>query len=224
MKLTVFQPWSEFVMKTVLPIELLSNLIELTDLISKDFEKKTLNDSLAGEIDEEWIIDPPLLKNIKFTSFLFDMIREYLRLIKIQSRPKDTHLDCSIELFEETHPFFKEKNWVIKSAWFNNQRDNEYNPCHNHSGMLSGVIFLRVPEYLPSRKNYYQDGSLNFTSTQTPNDGLFTIPQFSVLPKVGDIFLFPSTLRHQVYPFRTENGKGIRRTMSFNVNDRIMVI
>ena len=90
--------------------------------------------------------------------------------------------------------------------------------------MLSGVIFLRVPEYLPSRKNYYQDGSLNFTSTQTPNDGLFTIPQFSVLPKVGDIFLFPSTLRHQVYPFRTENGKGIRRTMSFNVNDRIMVI
>jgi hypothetical protein len=37
------------------------------------------------------------------------------------------------------------------------------------------------------------------------------------LPKVGDIFLFPSTLRHQVYPFRTENEQGIRRSMSFNI-------
>ncbi|SVE04650.1 uncharacterized protein METZ01_LOCUS457504, partial [marine metagenome] len=49
-------------------------------------------------------------------------------------------------------------------------------------------------------------------------DAILTLPQFSVLPNVGDIFLFPSTLRHQVYPFRTAHGKGIRRSLSFNLD------
>ena len=36
MKLSVFQPWSEFVLRGVLPEELTSKLIELTDIISQD--------------------------------------------------------------------------------------------------------------------------------------------------------------------------------------------
>ena len=116
------------------------------------------------------------------------------------------------------------ENIEIRSAWFNDMKNNEYSPMHKHTGILSGVLYLKIPEYSPSRKNKGTDGAITFIGNTSPNDGLFTNPQFSVSPKVGDIFIFPSTLRHQVYPFRTENGKGIRRTMSFNVNDRIMVI
>ena len=43
MKLSVFQPWSEFVLRGVLPEELTSKLIELTDIISQDVEKVSKN-------------------------------------------------------------------------------------------------------------------------------------------------------------------------------------
>ena len=44
---------------------------------------------------------------------------------------------------------------------------------------------------------------------------IFIDPKYSVKPHVGQIFIFPAWLLHQVYPFR---GKGLRRTISFNVS------
>ena len=36
-----------------------------------------------------------------------------------------------------------------------------------------------------------------------------------ITPKVGDFYLFPHYMMHNVYPFK---GKGERRSMSFNVS------
>ena len=207
-------------LRGVLPEELTSKLIELTDIISQDVEKVYRNHHLAGEIKDEWQIDVPLLQNVGFQPFLVELIKEYIRLVKIQSRPNDTHLECSDENFFEGNFFFQEEQWKIDSAWFNVQRDNEYNPTHAHNGILSGVLYLKIPEYLPPRKNKDTDGTITFVGNTSPNDGLFTNPQFSVSPKVGDIFIFPSTLRHQVYPFRTENEQEIRKSLSFNIWER----
>ena len=35
---------------------------------------------------------------------------------------------------------------------------------------------------------------------------------------VGEFFIFPSSQDHQVYPFRTPDGKGERRSVSFNAS------
>ena len=220
MKLSIFQPWSEFVMRGTLPEEITSKLIELTDIIIQDVEKVSNNHNLAGEIKDEWQIDIPLLQNVGFQPFLVKLIREYIRLVRIQSRPNDTNLECSDEDFIEGNFFFQEEQWKIDSAWFNVQKDDEYNPTHSHNGILSGVLYLKIPKYLPPRKNENTDGVITFVGNTSSSDGLFTIPQFSVSPKVGDIFIFPSTLRHQVYPFRTENRQGIRKSLSFNIWER----
>jgi len=198
MKLSIFQPWSEFVMGGTLPEEITSKLIELTDIITQDAQKVSFNSG--------------------FQPFLFELIKEYIRLVKIQGTPKNTNLECSDEIFFNNQSFYKENNWKIKVAWFNDQRDNEYSPIHGHDGILSGVLYLKIPEYLPSRKTKDNDGAISFIGNTTSNDLLFTVPQFSVTPKRGDIFIFPSKLRHQVYPFRTENEQGIRRSMSFNIS------
>ena len=210
-------------MKGTLPEKLLSDLIELTDTISKDSQnRESRNEYLVGEIDEEWYIDSLSLGNIKFESFLFDMIREYVKAIKFQNKPIGTELECSEEKFIEEHEFFKESSWKIESAWFNNQKDDEFNPIHFHEGILSGVLYLKIPEYLPARKrkNDFASGAIFFMGNQGASTGLFTSQSFAVSPKVGDIFLFPSSLKHMVYPFRTADGKGIRRSLSFNLGSK----
>ena len=39
-------------------------------------------------------------------------------------------------------------------------------------------------------------------------------------PQIGDLYIFPSWLSHQVYPFRSE---GERRSMAFNIHLRSKV-
>ena len=41
-------------------------------------------------------------------------------------------------------------------------------------------------------------------------------------PEVGDLFLFSSSLKHQVYPFRTADEKCIRRSLSFNMGHQTL--
>ena len=44
---------------------------------------------------------------------------------------------------------------------------------------------------------------------------LFSNATYVIKPEVGDFYIFPSWLTHQVYPFRSE---GERRSMAFNVH------
>jgi hypothetical protein len=70
---------------------------------------------------------------------------------------------------------------------------------------------------LPSRKTKDTDGAISFMGNESKTDGTMTNSTLTISPKIGDLFLFPSSLKHQVYPFRTTDGKGIRRSMSFNI-------
>ncbi len=81
---------------------------------------------------------------------------------------------------------------------------------------LSSVMYLKIPEYLPSRKEGREDdGNIVFVNS-TCNDGQLVSPQFNWKPQVGDFFIFPAQQSHFVYPFRTADGKGERRSVSFN--------
>ena len=104
------------------------------------------------------------------------------------------------------------------SMWIISQKDNEYNPCHVHTECsLSTVMYLKIPEYLPSRKSHRtDDGAINFTGPGT-RDPHWGNPTFTYQPQVGDFFIFPASQQHFVYPFRTPDGKGERRSVSFNV-------
>ena len=203
-----YQPWSAPVLHSTLPDKLLDELIQLTNLIVEDKDRVSWNKQLVGEIEEEWKIDTVLLTNISFKDYIIQLSWEYFKVM-VSQHPKRHSFRFLSDRIE---------NIEITSSWFNNQKDNEYNPVHFHSGIFSGVLYLKIPEYLPARKNEYLDGSICFVGNTSSSDDLFTTSLFSILPKVGDIFLFSSSLRHQVYPFRTKDGKGIRRSMSFNLD------
>jgi hypothetical protein len=79
-------------------------------------------------------------------------------------------------------------------------------------------MYLKIPEYLADRRGDggpNLDGAVTFTNSASkdPNWG---VPSITILPEVGDFFIFPSSQSHQAYPFRTLDGKGERRSVSFN--------
>ncbi len=97
--------------------------------------------------------------------------------------------------------------WNLDNLWVNFQKQYDFNPLHNHSGSLSFVIYLNVPEELNAEASHWKGtgpdpGSIMFQyGEELPlisNKRIFK-------PKKGDIFIFPSSLHHMVIPFRTPN-------------------
>ena len=208
----VYQPWSAPLLHISLSESQTAALLTLTDLILTDTDKKSYNDILAGEIDSEWEFeDHESLSNILSVS---ELSSEYFEVFHTQY-----NYDADSGEVDEPLAIFAQnlQKSVLTHAWFNDQRDNEYNPIHNHTGILSGVLYLKIPEYLPSRKTKDTDGSISFIGNESKTDGVMTNSTITISPKVGDLFLFPSSLKHQVYPFRTTDGTGIRRSLSFNM-------
>jgi uncharacterized protein (TIGR02466 family) len=204
MKAEFLQPWSTFVMKTQLPPPILERMIDITDRLVENRESATSwGHDLAGQIEDEFLIEPEILEQENLMKVFLDACRTYV-----------AHAYC------QHSPFNKEK-WIteLTRTWMISQKDNEYNPIHVHGAChLSAVMYLKIPEYLPVRKLHKKqedDGAITFTNNSS-TDKIWGDPTLQIQPRVGDFFIFPATQSHQVYPFRTADGKGERRSVSFN--------
>ena len=100
------------------------------------------------------------------------------------------------------HPYYLSKWWV------NYQKQNEFNPAHNHTGVYSFVIWMKIP--YDSRKQNQKDIARN---SNAPLIGDFQFMYSNMLgasdnysyrmnPDLeGTLLFFPAQLEHQVYPF-----------------------
>ena len=204
MQAEFLQPWSTFVLKTKLPPPILEEMIRISDEIVENKESATSwGHELAGQIEDEFLIEPKILEP-KIMGFFSNVCRTYVAQAYCQNSP-----------FKKEE-YLKEK-WIIEmtSMWIVSQKDNEYNPIHVHDGHLSSVMYLKIPEYLPARKSHNEDGAITFTNNSS-TDKIWGTPVLAIQPKVGDFFMFPARQEHLVYPFRTPDGKGERRCVSFN--------
>ena len=108
---------------------------------------------------------------------------------------------------------WKNFDLIFQKAWIVSQYAGDYNPVHTHSGTLSGIIYLKVPEQI--NKASEPDGWLTFHNNREYDALTLRFGMtHNKLPKRGDMYVFPSWLGHSVSPFR---GEGERRSMSFNV-------
>ena len=112
--------------------------------------------------------------------------------------------------------------------WVNFQNKHEFNPIHNHSGLVSFVIWMKIPyqwqdqHALPicANSNAPSAGDFQFTYS----DMLGGHQDYRI--KMGDfqegwILVFPAQLRHQVYPFYEcdEQRVSISGNISWNSMD-----
>ena len=50
-------------------------------------------------------------------------------------------------------------HYVLSALWINYQKQNEFNPPHDHDGKLSFVIYLKIPEELKKENAAYKGKS-----------------------------------------------------------------
>ena len=136
------------------------------------------------------------------------MIHEYIYQCNLQKLPP--------EYSEHVKPMTDNVKIEIHSIWIVEQQPGEYNPIHIHTNCdISAVMYLKVPEFLPSEKTSRDDdGTIYFVGGVGEHTKL-KMSSLKVKPKPGDFFIFPSHLQHTVYPYKT-NDNFARRSVSFN--------
>jgi hypothetical protein len=184
--------------KYKVPLEFVHNLNNQFDEQKNLKNLKSANNSLIGEIHEEFNVRNILDKKIK-----------------------DFFYSCSVDYIENCNHQKHNINISMKSCWFNDQKEHEYNPMHVHYGNsalgISSVLFLKVPDSVINAKSMktnqkVKDGRLQFVFG---SNSFFYASTVLIDPVVGDLYLFSYDTQHQVYPFK---GEGIRRSLSFNID------
>lgn len=118
------------------------------------------------------------------------------------------------EFADHYHRYFDLKDFkvVSHSAWVNLQKKHEYNPCHLHDSTLSWVLWVQIPYRLEDEDSLANTvktrHNLNsrFQFLYNTLDGRQEVQNLDIDHTwQGTIILFPSTLRHTVYPFYTSD-------------------
>ena len=117
---------------------------------------------------------------------------------------------------------------VLKSLWVNYQKQHEFNPLHDHTGLFSFVVWMKIPtdwedqKEIPFAKNSNSPGAISsfqFIYNNILGETMqHTITMNSKIE--GEIVFFPAALCHQVYPFYNceEERISISGNISFNVD------
>ena len=99
---------------------------------------------------------------------------------------------------------------VLNSFWVNYQYKTEFNPYHDHSGVYSFAIWLKIPYAWEDQKKLPQFRDMKERDIKAGNfefeynDSLGGVRNFgyNLSPDCEGIMLFfPAKLRHCVYPF-----------------------
>ena len=113
--------------------------------------------------------------------------------------------------------------YTLKTWWVNYQKQYEFNPSHNHDGVYSFVIWLKIPyEWEEQNKDNTSrakvKGSFHFEYTNMV--GEIHTAEYELGKKYeGTMLFFPSNLKHLVFPFY--NSEEDRISISGNIILRV---
>jgi uncharacterized protein (TIGR02466 family) len=114
-------------------------------------------------------------------------------------------------------------NIELTNSWLNINKKNSQNIMHIHpTSILSGCFYIKVPKNSGDltivRNSFDQFIYQDYGNTHKNEKGeqiltSFTADMFSFIPKVGDIYIFPSHIQHQVSINETNKS---RISIAFN--------
>ena len=216
---TIHEPFSPVILDTKVPKKFVDIVNKVGDEVLSDDQKSAQWDwahNLVGKVHKE--VQIPMV-NKQEGDYCKDVLRSMcIAYLKNMIEKKRAFIDNDVILHHPTrgNPNPTHENINISSSWIVSQYKGEYNPWHQHSGHLSGVIYLKLPKdmmdfYAKEEQDHYPVGGtiqFMFGEKQTLRSDTLTFR-----PEVGKILIFPSWLKHSVFPFDVD---GERRSMSFN--------
>ena len=155
-------------------------------------KKNRVNSTLAGHISGSYILED------KSSWFYLNTL---LHLIKLYDSEFPSNRNARIPT-NQFHPY------TLHRWWVNYQKKHEYNPFHNHTGVFSFVIWMKIPYKSKDQLNIPIARDSNYAS-----NGSFALHFIDILGQQrshhyhlnpedeGRMLFFPSQLHHCVYPF-----------------------
>ena len=204
--------FSPTILETYVPQRFIDIVNEVGDDVLNDNNKSAqwdFSNKLVGKVSAEVQI-PITDKNTK--KYLADTMKKgcliYLnKMIEFNRAYGWNKISSKAPTIDNIH---------IAQSWIVSQYAGEYNPWHKHSGDFSAVIYLKLPdgmegEYKRDEQDHYPaNGLIEFMYGEAQD---FRSDGVKFKPEIGKFLVFPSYLKHFVYPF---NVQGERRSMSFN--------
>lgn len=151
------------------------------------------NHELAGHLDHQYAYPTETRK--WFTKEICEIMDTYL------GGSMQFHGTGSPEVFPKLD---------LESLWVNYMKPGDFNPVHTHSFDYSFVIFLDVPSELEQEMDDFEGtaqkpGQIIFKYGQTQGyQNQWATTNLNMVPKTGDMYIFPAQLEHMVVPFKSD--------------------
>ena len=212
------EAFSPTIMESTVPKRFVDIVNDTGDAVLSDKQKSVQWDwshKLVGKVSKEVQIP---VSNSDDRDFLFKVMRQacldYLKNIisKNRSYKWSEMAGDGVPTLDNIH---------LTHSWIVSQYAGEYNPYHHHSGDFSAVIYLKIPPKMQEEldkeleDHYPTNGLIEFMYGETQD---MRTNYLKFKPEVGKLLVFPSYLKHFVYPFYSE---GERRSMSFNAHMKV---
>ena len=199
----IIRPFGPSIVKLRMPENLINKLNTYVDKIISDEKKSSELDhgaQLAGMVTQEFTLEKKFMEEVGWGNFLGMACGKWIEL------------SCRKKM----------SKFEIISSWIVRQFKDEYNPTHFHTGHVSGVGYLKVPNNLSSTTKGKEKKNINGCLQLIHGSKMFmSESMYTAKPEVGDFYLFPNYLMHTVFPFTDTDEE--RRSISFNakVDDQI---
>ena len=162
---------------------------------------KTTNESnkdhLAGNISQSLLLDDV---DSLFSKAVCSPLVKYYR----------ENYDLGNDPVSQNASLGNKSNLVLNKIWVNYQYKTEFNPYHDHTGVYSFAIWMKIPYDSEEQQKLPQFSDINPAQRKAGNfefeylDSLGSIINYTyrLSPKFeGLMVFFPARLRHCVYPF-----------------------
>ena len=175
-------------------IDYLWGAIEVAKNNNKSFKSK-----LAGNISKSLLIDDE--DSFFYKSVCIPLVKFYRENNKVRKGADPVAVNTITD---------SKTKLILNQFWVNYQYQTEYNPIHDHSGVYSFVIWMKIPyaweeqiklkQFRDIEDRNIKGGSFEFVYSDIFGDVVTST--YNLSPKYeGVMIFFPARLRHCVYPF-----------------------
>ena len=212
------EPFSPAILERQVPQNIIDIVNRVGDEVLSDETKSRewdFSENLVGKVSKE--VQIPIVDKAE-KKYCLDYMKEscllFLQEMLKKNRTYEWNKLTGVGTSQNLYP--SPENIHLANSWIVSQYKGEYNPWHKHSGNFSAVMYLKIPEGMNDfmekeyEDHYPSSGLIQFMYGESQD---FRSDTLTCLPEVGKMYLFPSWLKHSVYPFYCE---GERRSLSFN--------